>query len=207
MGRSAATQVSSYDRDTSTTSNSLYNSTYSYDGSGHLVSVYIADGRPRTVSYVTDSQGQVLTRQEADNVSTRGDPRELYYYFGGVRVGDIGNNGTSDTDYVTAIASRSLTPGTGAFRNGANTGVAFADFDQSYQPLNPSSSGTGSAYTVRDGDTLASIAAAVWGDAALWYLIADANGLGPSASLAAGTTLSIPGKVGNSHNDATTFKP
>jgi len=65
-------------RDTSSGSNSLYNSSYNYDGSGHLVSVTIADGRPRTVSYVTDAQGQVLTRQERDNVtsgSAKGDPR------------------------------------------------------------------------------------------------------------------------------------
>ena len=158
------------------------------------------------MSYVTDVFGQILSRQEADANTATGDPRELYYYFNGQRVGDVGNNGTSDTDYVTAIAQRSAAQGSGAFRNGAATGTAFADFDQSYQPLNPSSSGTGSTYTVRDGDSLASVAAALWGDQSLWYLIADANGLSGTGTLAAGTTLRIPANVTNLHNNASTFK-
>jgi hypothetical protein len=44
-----------------------------------------------------------------------------------------------------------------------------------------------------------------WGDASLWYLIADANGLAGNAALAAGTTLTIPAKVTNVHNNAATF--
>ena len=48
--------------------------------------------------------GQVLTRDEADNNQSGGDPRELHYYFNGIAIGDIGNNGTSDVDYATSIA-------------------------------------------------------------------------------------------------------
>ncbi|MFC5475482.1 LysM peptidoglycan-binding domain-containing protein [Paraherbaspirillum soli] len=44
-------------------------------------------------------------------------------------------------------------------------------------PSNVSSSATASSYTVKRGDTLASIARAAWGDSNLWYLIADANKL------------------------------
>lgn len=56
-----------------------------------------------------------------------------------------------------------------------------------------------------DGDTLQSVAAAVWGDASLWYLIADANGLPGGAPLAPGVSLIIPNKVHNIHNGASTW--
>jgi LysM domain len=64
-----------------------------------------------------------------------------------------------------------------------------------------------SNYTVRNGDTLQSIAQAVWGDSAMWYLLADANGLISGGTLVANTTLTIPNKVTNIHNNAGTFRP
>jgi hypothetical protein len=60
---------------------------------------------------------------------------------------------------------------------------------------------------VQAGDTLQSIAALVWGDASMWYLIADANGLSGAEGLAAGRTLTIPDRVTNVHNNAATFRP
>jgi hypothetical protein len=78
-----------------------------------------------------------------------------------------------------------------------------------YDPISPVSQGmegTDGRYQVRDGDTLAGIAAAQWGDASLWYLIAEANGLSGSEYLAAGTNLIIPDKVTNIHNRASTFE-
>ncbi|MFJ4374674.1 LysM peptidoglycan-binding domain-containing protein [Pseudomonas japonica] len=62
-------------------------------------------------------------------------------------------------------------------------------------------------YVVSQGDTLASIAQAVWGDSKMWYLIADANGIDPTKSLVAGDSIRIPNVVSSTHNDATTFKP
>ena len=48
------------------------------------------------------------------------------------------------------------------------------------------------SYTVRRGDTLASIAAAVYRDAAAWREIARANGIRDPRSLAPGRVLTIP---------------
>lgn len=77
-----------------------------------------------------------------------------------------------------------------------------------YTAISPDYPGrTPGSYVVNDGDTLAGIAQAVWGDSRMWYLIADANGLDPSAPLILGDSLKIPNVVGSSHNDATTFKP
>jgi len=67
------------------------------------------------------------------------------------------------------------------------------------------SNGTGD-YVVQEGDTLKSIAQAVYGNASLWYVVAQANALNGDADLAVGLSLSIPA-VTTSKNDSTTFKP
>jgi hypothetical protein len=60
---------------------------------------------------------------------------------------------------------------------------------------------------VRSGETLVSIAQSVWGDASLWYKLAEANGLARSDSVSAGQSLIIPSALSISHNNAATFKP
>lgn len=177
----------------------------------------IADGRDREIKFVLDAQGQVLQRdQNPVNVfagngsiysSSDESPRQIYYYFNGLRVGDISNDGSSDTDYVQSIADRQKTTASGWFQWGANDGVDYADFDQSYDPLNGLNYETNSSrYTVQTGDTLDSIALALWGDASYWYMIADANGLSGSETLVGGMSLIIPNKVHNSHNNADTYR-
>ncbi|MBY0563046.1 MAG: LysM peptidoglycan-binding domain-containing protein [Hyphomonadaceae bacterium] len=62
-------------------------------------------------------------------------------------------------------------------------------------------------YTVRAGDSLSSIAAALWGDASLWYKLAEVNGLTGESALIEGQPLIVPVGVVRSENNATTFKP
>ena len=57
------------------------------------------------------------------------------------------------------------------------------------------------------GDTLAGIAAALWGDASLWYKIAEVNGLTAESQLIEGMPLLIPVGVVRTSNTAETFKP
>lgn len=65
-----------------------------------------------------------------------------------------------------------------------------------------------SVYIVRGtGETLQSIAKAVWGDSRLWYLIADANGGLESADLLPGQPLNLPARVNTVLNSYETFKP
>ncbi|HEX8527284.1 LysM peptidoglycan-binding domain-containing protein, partial [Allosphingosinicella sp.] len=177
-----------------------WTSTHSYDSNGRIARVVIDDDRDRTVSFITDHSGQVMSRSEGSNA-----PWEIYYYFNGMRIGDVGNNGPSQTDYATAITARSAAPQTGAFKTGSP--VNYADFDQSFDPINPTSQGNvAGSYTVRDGDTIRSIAAMIWGDASMWYLLADANGLNGSETLVAGQSLIVPAKITNIHNDSETFR-
>ena len=63
-----------------------------------------------------------------------------------------------------------------------------------------------SDYVVQTGDTLKSIAQAMYGNASLWYVIAQANALSSDDQLAVGQDLTIP-QVTTHENDATTFKP
>jgi YD repeat-containing protein len=181
-------------------------STFYLDNAGVLNSVYVQDGRPRSITFINNASGMVMSRDENDNKST-GDPRELHYYFNGVGIGDVSNNGTSDVDYVASIAEHTARSGTGPYRNGSTYGNSYADFDQSYDPINGLNyEGAASRYTVQSGDTLDSIALQLWGDASYWYLIADANGLSGSGTLVSGQSLIIPNKVHNSHNNADTYR-
>ncbi|MEI9997635.1 MAG: LysM peptidoglycan-binding domain-containing protein [Rhizomicrobium sp.] len=205
---SAVEGTESYTANTAVSAPVANYSGYNYGLGGRLASVVIDDGHPRTITFGTNIEGQILSRAENDNVGGTVDQYERHFYFDGMALGDVSNNGTSDTDYAASIAAHIAVPGSGNLRGGATVAMPYADFDQSYDPVNGITyAGAPSHYTAQDGDTLAGIAAMVWGDASLWYLIADANGLSsPSDSLTAGTDLILPNKVVNLHNNASTFK-
>jgi hypothetical protein len=196
---------------------------YAYDTQGHLKQVAINDGQPRTVTYVTNMMGEVMKRDVVFNSGSTTAPHEMHYYLAGMAIGDITNNGTSATDYVTQIAARTAvnsgsgfnptvgytTPnGYGPFAGGANTGSPYADFDQSYDPINGYDSGaTAINYVIKQGDTLQSLARQIWGDANLWYLIAQANGLNANSVLQVGSSIVIPNnQIHNFHNNSSTFR-
>src|SRR5215218_3686992 len=66
------------------------------------------------------------------------------------------------------------------------------DVDLAVRGLNPQSADHYKARVVRQGDTIASIAADEYGDAAAWRAIADANGIANPRVLAPGRVLMIP---------------
>ncbi|HEY1399376.1 LysM peptidoglycan-binding domain-containing protein [Roseateles sp.] len=182
---------------------------YSYDANGYLRQVF--DGNPETqLTYRTNAQGMILSKTTgskdlpADKITVHD-----YFYANGRRIGDVGNDGKSDRiSYAEQLANMALTAEQLAQRNKNPAPVTSVDFDQSYEPINgnyPVSAA--SSYTVRGGDTLSSIAQSVWGDAAMWYLIADANGLKSDEPLVEGRVLVMPNKVTNIHNNASTFRP
>ncbi len=126
----------------------------------------------------------------------------------GCELGGISNNGTQDVTAVQAVALRTADPGDGPFRGGSASAAPHADFDRFYTPVNSFRQGSGGgAYTVQAGDTLRSVAAAVYGDSQLWYLIAEANGLAGEAGLAEGATIILPAGVTRNTNRADTFQP
>ncbi len=171
-----------------------------------MKSAQINDGRQRTVTFTNDLFGQVLRRDETGPAT--GSPHEVWYRFGGRQMGYVGNNGTLDTNYDQSITARTAAPGTGAFRGGAAYATWHADFDQSIAPITSyAQGGGGGSYTVQAGDTLSGIAQLLWGDGALWYRLAQANGLSGASALATGQVLSVPAGVSKSTHNAGTFEP
>jgi hypothetical protein len=177
--------------------------------------VYIADGRPRTVTFTNNPNGQVLSRIESSAAANN--PADYYYFVDGVQVGEVSNNGNHDLSratysetFVTRNWNFNNNLTSQPFRWNTTGGVTRGQFGGSgYDPISPESNGmqgTDSRYTVREGDTLQGVAQQLWGDSSLWYMIAEANGLSGAQSPAAGTSLRIPDKVTNIHNSARTFE-
>jgi YD repeat-containing protein len=202
----AAESGETYDSDTGNSGNTLWTSTLAYDQRHNLTSAGILDGTNHSVSYEDNIDGQVTHRLESVNPGAPA-PDEFFYYFGGIQIGDISNNGTSNTDYVVSIQQQTTKPGNGYFTDGATSGVSYGDFDQSYDAVNGQTYGQSpSTYTVQAGDTLQSIAQAIWGDSSFWYLLADANGLDGSSQLDAGVTLIVPNDIANNQNNTGTYR-
>ncbi|HEX8029263.1 MAG TPA: LysM peptidoglycan-binding domain-containing protein [Vicinamibacterales bacterium] len=181
-------------------------SKFSYNSNGHLILVRDLESG-RTVEYSNSAQGLVLQRREKE-----GDKTYFFdfFYAIGRRVGDVTNDpkARSRVSYAEQLAIDLRSPSQERDKFKYFAPVTSGDFDQNYEPINASYPGpVGSAYTVRSGDTLGSIAQSVWGDSAMWYLLAEANGLGGSEALVEGQVLVIPNKVTNIHNNANTFRP
>ncbi|WGS41650.1 LysM peptidoglycan-binding domain-containing protein [Burkholderia sp. JSH-S8] len=192
---------------------------FNYDVNGNLKSVYDdgggQKGNARAFSYWTDLRGQVQRRDELVGVSiapdgaitgSQGDRKHNYYYLNGHRVGNVGNDGVEKVDYVQELAGKLGKGKESQYR--VTTPVSVADFDENYLRIDGTYPGASpGTWTVREGETLKSIASALWGDETLWYVLADANGLKSTDELKAGQTLTVPNKVTNVHNTASTFKP
>jgi len=161
--------------------------TNDYDSRGELMrqTIFSPGQQTETLSFSYNSDGQIVTKNALLNKgSTTTFGTQDYIYSQGHQAGVVGM-GTLTT----------------------------AQFNNDYTPISAAYPGTTpGSYVVNAGDTLGSIAQAVFGDAQLWYLIADAN----SVSFAAGDTLPIsevgrtyriPNVVGNVHNNASTFAP
>ena len=182
---------------------------FSYDVNGHQSDVVDVEGG-RVMTYYNNAQGMVLKRTEAERGSST--PYETYFYYAsGRRVGDVSTNPAARKNrvsYAEQLALKEKAPVQQQRDYKRPAPVTSADFDQNYEPINAGyPSAVSSTYTVRPNDTLSSIAQSVWGDAAMWYLLAEANGLSGSEVLVEGQVLVVPNKVTNIHNNAKTFRP
>ncbi|MGC4060018.1 MAG: hypothetical protein QM749_03845 [Aquabacterium sp.] len=173
---------------------------FEYDVNGHAKSVEDVAGN-RSLRYATNAQGLIMVRDEIANGTINKTQR--FFYFDGSRVGEVGNDATAaNVDYAQALANQPVDRKT-AYKNWQP--IATADFDQNYTPISPTYPGfTAAGYTAQGGESLQVVAQSVWGDASLWYLLADANGLTSTTPLVKGQVLVIPNKVTNVHNNSTT---
>jgi YD repeat-containing protein len=179
------------------------NTVQKYDGNGHLREVLSPQLTADNRSFVTDANGTVLG-----------------VWQGGVKLQrQLVVNGQ-----VLGRYGEMVNPDNPRGSNQQPNFVAKKEFNFGYTAVGdryPASSP--SSYVVAAGDTLQSIAQSVYGDSGLWYLIADANGLGSSVDAAStstgtgssattsfglqvGLVLRIPPAV-QSANNSSTFKP
>jgi YD repeat-containing protein len=181
----------------------------SYNANGHLIkAVDTGPAKDITTTYTNSAHGLILQRQSVQAGVKVG--THHYYYADGRRVGDVGDDPAENSrvSYAEALARKGQDPQdrNNLYRNFKP--VTAADFDQNYEPINPGyPAPTGSSYTARGGETLRNVAHALWGDQALWYLIAEVNGLDGSQALQQGQVLVIPNKVTNIHNNSQTVRP
>lgn len=210
---SALQSYVSYDSNINSSSNPVYGTTFYYNPLGQMTSAYIQDGMARTVTFSLDEIGQIIRRDETKPSNApagqAGSPHEIWYRFGEREWGYVGNNGSTDGNMAQSISARQssyATPGT--FRNGSISASTAIDFTRGIDPLNSYDQGSrAGSYTVRNGDTLQAIAQRLYGDAQLWYKIAEVNGLSGASGLIAGQQLTLPaGVVRNTYN-ASTYNP
>ncbi|UAL02031.1 LysM peptidoglycan-binding domain-containing protein [Cupriavidus pauculus] len=160
--------------------------TSNYDVNGNLVSVTDSTKPANNRTFVNDLAGHVLQVNQGGNIN-----RQLV-----VNGEVLGQHG---------VGINPVTPKDGQ----GNPNFSYnADYDFGYQPIvaNYPNAAPGS-YTVQTGDSLQSIARSAYGDSALWYRIAEANGLSSDRDLRVGQTLNIPNKATGIHNDSGVFKP
>lgn len=173
-----------------------------YNVNGELVAITDSKDATKSRYFANDAQGQALSvvqgnfdgksgrltvDQAFDNAVARtGNLVKAQYFFSA--------NGQTVGSFGQLIDSE---------------GVFKANFDVNFTPISSSYPGSiPTQLTVQTGDTLHSIAQRVFGDAGLWYVIAEENGLtDPDSALETGTQLRIPNDVIALSNNASTFKP
>jgi hypothetical protein len=162
-------------------------STQQYDANGFLVGIVDSTQPANNRTFVNDASGKALFLNQAGNVQRQ-------FIVNGEVLGLYGAGVDPNA------------PATG-YNNNPNF-ANIVDFDFGYARISANHpSASPGAYTVRTGDTLQSISQSAYGDGALWYRIAEANGLGSNNDLRVGQTLNIPNRVATISNNNTTFKP
>lgn len=156
-------------------------SRFTYDVNGNVKSATDVVGQ-REFRYLVDGDGQVMRRDEylgastnsaGELVSAHANRSHSYYYLGGHRVGNVGNDGVERVDYAQELSRTTPEQNKAEDYYKRFKPTAGADFDENYVPINSGYPGpSAGAYTVRSGDTLRSIATSLWGDAAMWWVLA-----------------------------------
>lgn len=158
-----------------------------YKDSGELISFHEfqqgGDDNQNSTRYYYYSHDGKIARTRDTSTRDTGTSHMTHLYFKGNRVGHLGIDRRDGTKYVSEL-DYSERPG---------------DFDSVIKGSD--------TYTVRRNETLGSIAFTLWGDASLWYILADANGMSSDRALAENSVLVVPQTFTSQNNNVATFKP
>jgi YD repeat-containing protein len=177
--------------------------TYTYNYS------YYGDGREKSVTAFGDAKGTTVSTYDVNKVQT------------GLNLGQGDNQDHAETKsfiadndghiiYETHDDGKNSDPiehdqflyandnPVGQNVQGTDGKITVQLDSDSYAPiqnLSDSNPGSNLTYTVQNGDSLQSIASQMYGNASLWFVIAEANGLNAGDALKAGTQLLIPNTI------------
>ena len=197
---------------------------YSYNGEGQvtLISATGSGTGTSAMTYNADGEEIDITQGEGNGM-TSAETSQFIYNTAGQIVFQIHNDGQS-TDLPEDVHYEYDASGTqvgeyGWYADDTGAGNPVADPNGrsfvyldggSYaqvQQAAPVQVGTGqSGYTATGGENLAQVAQTVYGNAALWYLLANANGLTENSTLKAGEQLSVPSSSVTGMANSTTGK-
>jgi predicted chitinase/LysM repeat protein len=156
----------------------LARTTNTYDANGHLTHVEGTDRRD-TRDIVNDVDGRVLRKTQYTQETIQMRLAMVAHETNTLIVNGEEIGSSSDDKAIKDSFNRGYVP------TGGLTGSTF--------------------YTVQAGDSLQGIAKAFWGDANLWYLIADANG--STQQVTPGAVILIPPRPNAATDNSSTFRP
>jgi hypothetical protein len=171
--------------------------TRTYNVNGELIKFVDSNVPAVNRFFANNQQGQAITAIQGNY-----QPSELSTKFSNALSGQGGINSTrarhsffANGEFVGSV--------------GQVTGHLAANFDVNYTAISDDYPATvPSTYIVQRGDTLRTVAQRVFGDASLWYVIAEANGYdSDEVVLDDGIALTIPNTVVAQSNTASSFKP
>ena len=204
-----------YDSDTASSSNDVHDTVFTYNALGQMTKADIDDGLPRDVTFSLDELGQVIRRDETRPsnapAAQSGSPHEVWYRFGEREFGHVTNNGHAlNLDHAASIEERqySAPAAQGTFTGGRTSAHGSGDFAGGLERVNSTHQGSrAGTYTARAGDSLQGVAQQLYGDASLWYRLAEANPGISTGALTPGQQIQLPSGVIRNTNAAQSFKP
>lgn len=172
----------SYYADTRESSVSAYgdkvsgSSTTSYDANENKLAINKGKDndkdRAEVSTFVYNNEGKILHKYHDDGESSTREEIE-YLYANGNAVGESGTDVDGVKKTLLDVGNYSLLENLGEDTPGSSF----------------------TFYTANTGDTLQSVATALFGNPSLWFVIAEANGMSGSESLKAGMQLQVPNNI------------
>jgi YD repeat-containing protein len=177
------------------------NTTKTYDALGRLMVERVDLPAPDGDGTGADRYDERRYEYDANGAVVFKDTRMLPYPGSD---GDLPDSSTGQVVYVSAGGRPVATVG-------ADLLAEATKFDFAYTPMSEAPTAGATRYIVRSGDSLLDIAQTVYGDSALWYAVADANGVttapsDPLPTSEVGKAYEIPATI-RSTNNASTFTP
>jgi YD repeat-containing protein len=176
---------------------------YTYNVDNQLASFVDLRDQSKDRYFADDANGNMLTvvQGEYDGASGRLTSTQAFAQ----ALNDTGGYNTTLSQHFFFALGQQI----GSFGQLTDNGTFAANFDVNYTPISQSyPAAVPNQVVAEQGDTLRTIAARIYGDANLWYVIAQENGLtDANASLTAGTVLRIPNSVVSLSNTSSAYKP